>query len=122
MAWTAPFTYTVSQVLTAGNLNTYLSANMQFLATPPICTVYRATALTLTDATPTTIPYDTVVVDSVSGFDLSTHKYDVQVAGSYLVTASLGVASASGQQLFARVLLTGTDQANDGQALEDLGT
>ena len=35
MSWSNPVSYTVGEVLTASNLNTYLSANLNFLANAP---------------------------------------------------------------------------------------
>jgi hypothetical protein len=95
MAWSAPATYVVGEVLTSANLNTYLSANMQFLATPPAWRVHREGAYNLTNATPTTMPYDTVDFDSASGWQSGINKYEIQVAGTYKVGATLNSASTA---------------------------
>src|ERR1039458_7105047 len=92
MAWTSPtFTYTVGQVLTANNLNTYLSANTQSLATPPMWRVYRAGAWNTVATTLSVVPYGAggVSFDSASGYSSSTSMYTVRVAGTYFCTATL---------------------------------
>ena len=94
MAWTAFPTWVVGQVSTASDWNTYVAANMNFLATPPICRVYRSANYgSASSANP--CPFDTVEVDSASGYSTGTAKYTVQVAGSYLVVVSWNLASAS---------------------------
>lgn len=95
MAWTAFPTWVVGQVSTASDWNTYVAANGNFLATPPIARVYRNSALTATSSANTLMPYDTVSFDSVSGFSVSTHLYTVAVAGTYSLIVGLGWTSVA---------------------------
>ena len=94
MAWTSFPTWIVGQVSLASDWNTYVAANMSFLATPPLCKVYRNTALNATASAYTIMPYDTVIVDTVSGFSVGSSLYTVAVAGSYLVALRHGSANA----------------------------
>ena len=93
MAWTAFPTWVVGQVSLASDWNTYVANNMQFLATPPFCKVYRQSATTGSAANPS--PYDTVVADTVSGYSVSTFKYTVAIAGTYQVLTSWNLAGAA---------------------------
>lgn len=97
MAWTAFPTWVVGQVSLASDWNTYVANNMQFLATPPCCSVYRTAALTVSSAGGV-LPFDTVLDDTASGFSLSTHLYTVPVAGRYWCYAQyiLGASFTSG--------------------------
>ena len=102
MAWTNFPTWTVGQVSTASDWNTYVAANMQTLATPPILRVYRNSAFNYVSSTATIIPYDTVQLDSASGFSVSTHLYTCPVAGSYAVTARHSTAFV-GVRIYAAI-------------------
>jgi hypothetical protein len=123
MAWTAFPTWIVGQISLASDWNTYIAANMNFLATPAMWRVYRASALTLTASSQVIFPYDTVLFDSASGFSTSTHQYTVEIAGYYKVSAQMltSVTTAARSFLlsayhnsaeFSRGLEYGTDGGN----------
>ena len=95
MAWTAFPTWVVGQVSTASDWNTYVAANMNFLATPPLLRAWRSTAYTTGTSGATLLPINFVGTDSVSGFNTSTSLYTCQVAGSYLVTGGLSIGGAT---------------------------
>jgi hypothetical protein len=66
VSWTAPFTYTTGQVLTAANLNTYLRDNTDFLggAARPHARVFNSANQSLTTAvTLAPVLYDSERVD-----------------------------------------------------------
>lgn len=103
MAWTGYPTWAIGQVSTASDWNTYVNANINFLAAPAFAYVYRANAITVTSQNPAA--YDTVRTDSVGGFNVSTHLYTVAVAGTYVVDvawSASGVSDFSWLNLFVR--------------------
>ena len=100
MAWTAEKTWNIGDVLSAEDLNIYLSANLQSIAYPPRAYMYRAAALTPAAAsTWYAAPFDTVLYDTTGGYSISTTLYTVSVAGVYLVSMAYqinaGVAHAT---------------------------
>jgi len=50
VAWTTPPTYTVSQILTAANLNSFIRDNGNFLHSPPGCQATRTTTQSIGSA------------------------------------------------------------------------
>jgi hypothetical protein len=65
VSWTAPFTYTTGQVLTAANLNTYLRDNTDFLggAARPHSRVYNSANQAATTGVRLTVLFDSERVD-----------------------------------------------------------
>ena len=62
----------------------------------PVCRVKRSAVYNAPNTAPTTAPYDTVIKDTTSGFNISTGLYTVSVAGDYRCTSSWGRFAASG--------------------------
>ena len=83
MAWTAPITLTVGQLMTASYLNTYVAANLTFLASPATALVYFAGAANTNANVYNVFTFNSVVYDSTSGFNTGTGLYTVSVAGIY---------------------------------------
>ena len=120
MAWTNFPTWTVGQVSTASDWNTYVAANMQTLATPPIMRCYRNGALTVANENPA--PYDTVNFDSASGYSVSTFKYLTPVAGYYFAYAQWGLnAYVDTDQMGMQLYLSGVQTSGNGWRIGGVG-
>ena len=106
MAWTAFPSFIVGHISSAADWNTYVVANGNFLATPPMARVYRNAASTGLSANP--IVYDTKNFDSANAYATGTGYYTVPVNGNYLVQATwVQLGTADGQVLAAEVFHNG---------------
>jgi len=111
MAWTTPPGWSVGQVSTASDWNTYVEANTIFLANPPVLRVYRTSSWAGAN-TMTLIPYDTVQVDTASGFNTSNALYTIPVTGRYAVTVTASYVNASsGNVLQSAIYINGNPWA-----------
>lgn len=107
MAWTAVFTFLVGGVVTAAQLNSYLSDNTDYLKTdldthvaagpfsdhgvnPSVCAYHNA-AQTIANATDTYLVFNSERWDNASMHSTSsnTGRLVAPVAGKYLVTARI---------------------------------
>lgn len=61
MAWTTPKTWTVGELLTAADLNTYIRDNSDFLAETPKVAVRLTSTQSVPDDTTTTVSWDEAV-------------------------------------------------------------
>lgn len=99
MAWTAFPTWTVGQVSLASDWNTYVAANMNFLATPPACRVFLSTNGTSAAAGYTNLVFDHDLYDNYSAYTSGT--YTVPVAGSYFVTAAISYTGGTTTDVYS---------------------
>jgi hypothetical protein len=90
MAWTTPKTWSVAEVLTAANMNTYLRDNTDWLGTShPHCRVFNSAAISIPNATGTALTFDSESYDVGAMHSTSTNTGRITVptggAGVYLV-------------------------------------
>jgi hypothetical protein len=114
MAWAYPLIWAVGTEVTSSDLNTYVSGNENFLATPPWARVYlNSGSYSLVGSQVVTLlPYDTVQYDTASGFNTSTHEYTTQVSGWYLVNGALTAPQTSvGIQILPENITQGVQYA-----------
>ena len=127
MAWTAPTTYTVGQVLTAANVNTYLRDNSNYVAgtDKPHCRVFNSAAQSPTNSTPTALTFDSerVAVGSLHSTASSTTRITGPTGGGgwWAVGGTVAwAANATGvRQMYARVngsAIFAFDQRNNNTA------
>lgn len=98
MAWTTPPTYTVGQVLTAANLNTYLRDNTAWLGIDsPHCRVFNSAAISTTTAVALQLTFDSERYDvgAMHSTSTSTGRLTVPTggAGKYHVFGHVEFAS-----------------------------
>ena len=105
MAWTAPITWTTSQVVTAANLNQQVRDNETFLKTAHGCKLYSSsgTQATLTTATLTALPWNSEVWDSDGYHDNVTNNSRITIpsglGGVYLAQAQIAwTGNATGRR------------------------
>ena len=110
MAWTTTKSFVVGAVGSSSDFNTYagIGGNTAFLATPPTLYAYRNGAYSF-NGSGATMPLDTVLFDSASGFNVSTHVYTVQVQGMYFVVGEIacGTDGSAGHVLWPLLSLNG---------------
>ena len=99
MAWNGTRTWTSGEVVSAANLNTYISQNLDALATPPFCDVY-ATAPGSTSGTANTqtaISFDSEIADTATMHNPVSNptRVTVPIDGLYHVEAGAIVQSAA---------------------------
>jgi hypothetical protein len=110
MAWTTPATYTVGQVLTAANLNTYLRDNMSWLGVDaPHCRVFNSAALSATNAVARVLNCDSERVDvgAMHSTSANTERITIPTGGGgwYLLGAHIQwAANATGSRSVSIVL------------------
>jgi len=107
MAWSTPRTWTSGEVVTAANLNTYVSDNLTALSTPPFCDVYATTPgnTSGTSFTFTAVPFDSEIADSTGSMHSTatqTSRITVPIDGVYHVQGGFNTLSQSTQQNIMR--------------------
>ena len=103
MTWSTPRTWTSSEVVTAANVNTYISDNLTALGTPPFADVY-ATApgnTSGTSSTFTAISFNSEISDTYSMHDPSTNPTRITVPwdGVYMVNGGFTIANQASAAL-----------------------
>ena len=116
MAWSSPRTWTSSEIVTAANLNQYVSDNLNALANPPFCDIY-ATAPGSTSGTPGSailISFDSEIVDTATMHNPGSNptRVTVPIDGVYHVEggASINAPSPNPTYLRTMIYLNGTAQ------------
>lgn len=91
MSWTTPPTWTTGHNLTAADLNTYLSDNLDALAGPDRARAYRSSNYSFSDSTWDAIPLGAETFDSngLHSNSSNTSRITAQVAGPYYVCAGV---------------------------------
>lgn len=112
MAYTTPATYSVAQILTAANLNTYLRDNVSWLATDaPHARVFNSAGGAIADVTDTALQFNTERVDVGNMWTSGANtRLTVPTGGGgfYMIHGSnQWAASASGYRALA-IRLNGT--------------
>lgn len=97
MAYAAPRTWASGDKPTAAQFNQDIRDNVSFLANPPACRVYHSTTQSLTDATETTLVFDSERYDtnSMHSTAVNTGRITFATAGLYLVTGHIELAAAT---------------------------
>lgn len=97
MGYTAPTTRTTGTLITASMWNTDLVDNVGFLANPPACRVYHNTTQSISDATETTVSFNSERWDTAAMHDTATNnsRITISTAGLYVVTCNLQMATAA---------------------------
>lgn len=129
MAWTAPKTWAVNDVLTAADMNTYVRDNMAIVGVPPLSRVTQtAGPQSPANNTWTTIIFPTRDLDqdptSALIYDTATGIFTIRTAGVYACVAEIRwAANATGARGCAWNLnAAATPQWQDIQAGNTLGT
>jgi hypothetical protein len=109
MAWSSPPTYTVGQVLTASNLNTYLRDNELWLGTRKWFSISRAAAVSIPNSTLTAFTFDTETTDTDNFGVVPSGAYTIPtgLAGVYAITARVAFFSGPGASGFGRLTVAG---------------
>lgn len=89
MAWTAPRTWVVGEIVTAAMLNSNVRDNLLALRDPPACAVRRVVSYSVPDSTSTNIDLDTEDTDTDGMWALSPQptRITIQTTGFYLFGA-----------------------------------
>lgn len=91
--------WSVGEVVTAANMNTFLRDNMGVVGTPPLCIVQIGSTQTFTSGSAETQlnwGNSGAYIDTVGGWSPSTQTYTVAVNGWYEVNLSVLATVASG--------------------------
>ena len=103
MAWTTPKTWSVSEVLTAANMNTYLRDNTDWIGTShPHCRVYNSANISITTSgTAQAVTFDSERYDVANMHSTSSNTSRITVptggGGVYIVGGALSwTANATG--------------------------
>lgn len=104
MAWSTPRTWTSGEVVTAANLNTYVSDNLTALGAPPFCDVYATTPgnTSGTSMQFTAVPFDSDRADSTGSMHSTatqTSRITVPIDGMYHVQGGFNILSQSAQNI-----------------------
>lgn len=115
-----PHQFTVGEVVTADNINTYYSG-ITFLENPPLCVAYANAVQSIPNNTWTSLLFGANKVDTYNGHSVTTNtsRYVAQVAGWYIVSG-VAVLGSSGTNVASRLAVNGTvvlATANTGGAL-----
>lgn len=111
MTWTAPRTWAYNEIVTETQLNTHVRDNLIALRDEtPAVALYASATQTITNATWTSIAFDSEHVDVGAMHDSSTNNTRVTVvaAGRYLLTGAAPFTAASNTVgLGIRLLISG---------------
>lgn len=101
MAWTAFPTWVVGQVSLASDWNTYVAANMNFLAAPPTGRAYASVAQSLSGTPGWGIIELNNITWAANGMSINTGSYvfTVPVPGYYLCTGAVAISLDNNPQL-----------------------
>lgn len=111
VGWVAPKEWVIGEVLTAADMNQYVSANENALRYAPACVAYRTTgagAIGLAAATWTNIPLDAEYMDQAEGGGAGVmhngagpnpERITIAKAGIYLCGFELSIDGAAGYRL-----------------------
>jgi hypothetical protein len=109
MAWSSPRTWTSSEIVTAANLNQYVSDNLNALANPPFCDIYATApgSTSGTAGTPTAISFDSEIADTATMHNPGSNptRVTVPIDGLYHVEGGAGIA-APGTATYLRTYIT----------------
>lgn len=89
------FTFSAGSVLTAAELNTYLSNAVSFFLSVPTCELRQTIAQSIANSSATTILFDTedVDTDGMHSTTTNTSRVTAQTAGRYQVSGGVGFAA-----------------------------
>lgn len=97
MAYVAPTTRIVGERITAAIWNQDVVDNVAFLANPPSCFVYNSGNQSISDATETTLTFDSERWDtnSMHSTSLDTGRITFNTAGIYLVQGNVRITAGN---------------------------
>ena len=97
MAWSAPKTFVVGDVLTASDMNTYVSDNTDFLNTPPSARVYNNADIEIANETTTALTFNTERWDNntIHSTSSNTGRLTCRTAGLYYIYGHVSFASST---------------------------
>lgn len=99
MAWSTPRVWTVGELLTASNMNTYVSDELTALdaasRTKPSFIVRQTVAQAFLNSTTTVVTFDVEDEDTHSGHSLvsNTSRYTIPIAGVWFFSGSIAYAT-----------------------------
>lgn len=111
MSWSTPRTWTVGEVLTASNMNTYVSSDLAFLGTPPSLRVVNSAAISIPNNADTAITFDTDTFKTDAGMhstSVNTSRMVCTVAGKYLLHGIVAYAASAAGAIAVRLRVNGT--------------
>ena len=117
MAWTAPRTWALNDLVTPALLNEQLRDNLLALRTPPTCRATQTTATSLANATYTAVTFNAEAwdTDAIHSTTTNTERLNPSTAGKYLVVANVGLSGAANLTLAARLFKNTTAIAYQAQ-------
>jgi hypothetical protein len=97
MAWSTPKTFVVGDVLTASEMNTYVSDNTDFLNTPPSARVYNSANLAVANNTNTILTFNSERWDNntIHSTVTNTGRLTCRTAGLYHIYGHASFASST---------------------------
>lgn len=112
------FTWSVGSVLTAAQLNTYVSNAVAFLLSTPVCEVRQTSNQSLANGASVAILMDTEDIDNDNGHSTvtNTSRYTAQTGGRFQVSGGVGFASNATGARVAWLSVNGT--TNNGSGVE----
>lgn len=115
MAYTSPKTYSVGDVLTASDMNTYQRDNISAIVTAqplviPFARVYNDANITISDDTITTLTFNSETFDTDTIHDTSTNtdRLTCKTAGIYLIDAQWKMTNSANGDRIIGIVLNGT--------------
>jgi hypothetical protein len=104
-------TYSAGSVLTAAQLNTYLSAAVTFIIAPPLCVMRQTVTQALTSTIYAPITFDTEDIDRDNGHSTTTNpsRYTAQTQGWYAADGCVSFISGSASARGAKWTVNGAD-------------
>ena len=98
MSWTSPKTWSVGDLLTSSDMNTYVRDNTSFLSQPPRGRIYASSAQSIPNLTPTQI--SPTATDFANGITAASGSLTIVTAGTYLVNAIITFGGTVGSDSF----------------------
>ena len=110
MAWNTPKTWSVGDVLTASEMNTYVRDNTGFLNAPPSCRAYNSAAISINNNTITALTFNSERwdTDSIHSTVTNTERLTATTAGIYHIYGSVAFAANSTGDRALYIYLSGS--------------
>ncbi len=105
------FTFSAGSILTAAQLNTYLTAAITYYLAPPLAVLRQTVAGTFNNATWTSVSFDTEDIDRDNGHSPVTNpsRYTSNTAGWYLPGGKISFAVNATGRRWTRWAVHGTE-------------
>lgn len=116
-------TWSAGSILTAAQLNTYLTAAVAFFLSQPVCELRQTVAQSLTTSVGAALLYDTedIDTDNMHSTVSNTSRVTAQTAGRFMISGGVGFAANATGLRVTYYAINGTNNSGSGVELSAAG-